>query len=312
MEAEIAHRKKRLEELKNKEEVLPMAPTMPGGDPPSISEQEFFVQIERLHNDLKETCIKEMSQVHRKRLLIDLLNMKEGGLNHLELRRQIFVALNQEVSGQDIDPREKEIVRKALKYDDAFLMHTLTNDISESTRKLVEEAIQARPSEEFSPFAERVDALFLETVPPFRKRAFLKEKTRLHFAMGFGSSYNFGWGQGGSMSPAIPKSKSLMYARGLTEATVNQVSIGDVVSFVMVKPNGHPGIAGKRIKGMDGDVVDDIQGKRMIVPAGHFWALGDNAAESLDSRHCGAVPLTNLRKHLLVNISTSFPFIRFL
>jgi type IV secretory pathway protease TraF len=81
----------------------------------------------------------------------------------------------------------------------------------------------------------------------------------------------------------------------LTKENLRTVSKGEIISFVCVKQNGHPVFACKRAMGLAGDVVEDIKGTRMIVPAGHIWVLGDNPPESYDSRRFGAVPLSNLR-----------------
>lgn len=50
----------------------------------------------------------------------------------------------------------------------------------------------------------------------------------------------------------------------------------------------------KRVCGVEGDEVrykEPHSGleKRLIIPAGHYWLLGDNPGQSTDSRHYGAV-----------------------
>lgn len=60
----------------------------------------------------------------------------------------------------------------------------------------------------------------------------------------------------------------------------------------------HISIVGKRVAALEGDVVQ-FEGKPFTVPKDHFWALGDNPAESTDSRHYGAIPLQNIRGRVL-------------
>ena len=62
----------------------------------------------------------------------------------------------------------------------------------------------------------------------------------------------------------------------------------------------------KRVAAVEGDIVD-FENTRVRVPKGHFWALGDNASMSYDSRAFGPVPLSNLRAVLVGYVATS-PF----
>ena len=67
-------------------------------------------------------------------------------------------------------------------------------------------------------------------------------------------------------------------------------------------------MVGKRIAGLEGDIVD-FRGRKYTIPKGYFWALGDNPSASTDSRHTGAVPLQNIRSRVLFAYKTWYnPF----
>ncbi len=66
---------------------------------------------------------------------------------------------------------------------------------------------------------------------------------------------------------------------------------GDIVSI-------RPGVVGsqrvvKRVAGLPGDTVETSAGTA-VVPEGHVWVTGDNAAVSLDSRFFGSVPASDI------------------
>jgi signal peptidase I len=149
----------------------------------------------------------------------------------------------------------------------------------------------------------------LESASPFRKREFLARKIELFFAREY--DLYWGWGRGESMLPTLPAYRSPFLEMPIGEGRHQDVRVGYVVTFIGVKYNGHPAYFHKRIRALAGDVVE-FRGKHYTVPEGHFWAVGDNEANSYDSRHFGAVPLSHLRARTLISFSYSFPFVKWI
>lgn len=65
----------------------------------------------------------------------------------------------------------------------------------------------------------------------------------------------------------------------------------------------------KRIIGLPGDIVCvDPSGERgmstehCLIPKGHIWIAGDNAAASLDSRDYGPVPIALVRSRVFAKV----------
>lgn len=86
-----------------------------------------------------------------------------------------------------------------------------------------------------------------------------------------------------------------------------RLSRGDIVTFV--SPLDPERVVCKRILGLPGDTICvDPTGEKapstehVIVPAGHFWAGGDNAAWSRDSRDYGPVPIALMKGRLVAKV----------
>lgn len=100
-------------------------------------------------------------------------------------------------------------------------------------------------------------------------------------------SFFFYQALGPSMQPTLNDTGDVLITEAVTPR-LQRLRKGDIV--VATKPTNRRVSILKRIVGMAGDEVDGA-----IVPPGHVWLQGDNSAQSTDSRHYGAVPLSLVR-----------------
>ena len=87
----------------------------------------------------------------------------------------------------------------------------------------------------------------------------------------------------------------------------NHLQRGDLVTLTSPVQPGR--IVCKRVLGLPGDVVCvDPTGMKapstehVVIPKGHIWIMGDNAAASRDSRDYGPVSLSLVRGTLLARV----------
>jgi len=298
-QAEIEYLKNRLEQMANKSDAdLPKAPrTMPTGPSPSISEDEVKEKLGQLWLGIPEIIVKQLSQSQKEQLLEDRYAIEMGGLSWGETRAVIFHCIEKE----DIDFIAKQKIIQAIRGDRPELVfQALDKNTSEATRERILKRILEPPLADFSPIETRIQDLYLSAIPPYQKREFLAAKRDLFFRRIFDNEAN---ASGRSMLPTLPEEPNVYYGTPITHDMTGDVVVNDIVIFVAIKSDGHTDFAGKRVVGLAGDVVEDIKGKRMVVPSGYFWAVGDNREHSYDSRHYGAVPLSNLR--FLVDLDRS-------
>lgn len=90
--------------------------------------------------------------------------------------------------------------------------------------------------------------------------------------------------KGPSMLPTIMENGEQTF----TSKNVSNLKRGEVV--VVRSPVDPTRLLCKRLYGFPGELI--VNGNQtIVVPKGHIYLLGDNAANSFDSRHLGAIPL---------------------
>jgi mitochondrial inner membrane protease subunit 1 len=90
-----------------------------------------------------------------------------------------------------------------------------------------------------------------------------------------------------------------------------RIARGDLITLESPIQRGR--IACKRVIGLPGDVVCvDPTGlmapssEHVIVPRGHIWVMGDNAALSIDSRTYGPIPIALVRGKVTARVCFLF------
>lgn len=106
--------------------------------------------------------------------------------------------------------------------------------------------------------------------------------------------------RGPSMLPTYRDGDRLLTLR---QRGRSPLSPGQVVVLANPRPVGVPGSSSspwliKRVVAVAGEPVPGGQPDDRV-PAGHVVVLGDNPAQSLDSRHLGFIPVTAIRATVL-------------
>jgi len=101
---------------------------------------------------------------------------------------------------------------------------------------------------------------------------------------------------GSSMSPTFQTATTILVKQ------LNAVERGDVVVLRSPEPGCEAQLLTKRVVAVGGDWLYSRNGRLVRVPTRHVWVEGDNAANSNDSTHYGAVPHSNLAGTVVAKI----------
>ena len=258
----------------------------------------------KLWDGVIDIANKAMSDEAKIRLKMDLISIHQGGLSLGETKAVIMKCLGDIATVSSADyKRIKDAIHPRASY--SFLEHTLKELVSPESLSIVSQAISKPPLEDFEPLVHRKEALWLAAIPPYKKREYLEKKSKLFFEL---QRTLWGTWTGPSMEPTIFGGKGWSIGSLITKDNCQDVVVGDVVTCVLARPKYQPKFMCKRVRALAGDIVE-FQGKRLIVPSGHIWVVGDNEPVSFDSRHVGAVPLSNLRKRWHLSLTTTPPFL---
>jgi inner membrane protease subunit 1 len=104
--------------------------------------------------------------------------------------------------------------------------------------------------------------------------------------------------QGPSMQPTLREQGDVLLLDRAYPSAARPVSVGDVVVCESSDQENYSIV--KRVVGVGGDELSREEWLHpYVVPPGHVWLEGDNAANSRDSRHYGAVPSALVRGRVL-------------
>lgn len=116
------------------------------------------------------------------------------------------------------------------------------------------------------------------------------------------------------MFPTIAEKGEVVLEDRLTPRLFpDHIKRGDLV--ILKSPIMPERIVCKRVLGLPGDIICvDPTGEKapstehILIPKGHLWISGDNAAYSRDSREYGPVSMSLIQSKLVMRVSSVFPW----
>mmetsp|Transcript_32334 Transcript_32334/g.67446 ORF Transcript_32334/g.67446 Transcript_32334/m.67446 type:complete len:393 (-) Transcript_32334:2041-3219(-) len=275
---------------------FPMAKvTLPTGPPATMTTEEYELPRTIHFDKLDDLASETLNDPAREQLRLDMLAIETSdGVTWAEEKEQLLnTVMDRRSSESSQTKRLLDVIRQS-NYRSSF-DKALQNDmvLTQSSKDVAQKVIKsATPS--IDPTKTRLWTAKLEVLSSPHKETWISQFNHLMFSrihdkeqLRLGNSMNHGDEVG-----VIRGTPLLMLNPNTPDFDVRK---GDFVAFVGTCSLGIARYLGKRVAGVAGDIVRDIHGKKVKVPPGHFWALGDNEKDSRDSRHHGAVPISNLR-----------------
>ncbi|KAJ6604369.1 peptidase S24/S26A/S26B/S26C [Mycena vulgaris] len=116
---------------------------------------------------------------------------------------------------------------------------------------------------------------------------------------------------GPSMLPTLANAGEIVIENRWSRFNLDNLQRGDLIT--LYSPLDRTRVICKRVIGLPGDVVCvDPTGQyapsteHVLVPEGHIWIIGDNAAYSRDSRQYGPVSMGLIRGSLYARVDPTF------
>lgn len=277
-----------------------------------LTRAEFDQKVQDLNSQLVQWT-QSLHKVEREWITAEIRLILKGQISIDELVGNIRSTLE-----QIKNPSDHAQVQDVLQWYKKTTLHGFAErfekmffQVSRDTQTILLAAHEP-PMEDYKSQEQRVQETMLQALDPTTRKRFYLEKrdycSRLYES-------EFIVGNGPSMLPSL-RDPSTSQCKPLhptpDQNMLDEINIGNVVSFVAFFNNGDAKFVTKRVLGLPGDNVETDNGKTVIVPDGHFWAVGDNRPQSCDSRHFGAVPFQNLKAKYILTYSWVPPFIRFL
>lgn len=112
--------------------------------------------------------------------------------------------------------------------------------------------------------------------------------------------------EGVSMLPTFNYWGDWLFERKLSLSQLQTLKRGDLVTFR--SPSSPMTLVCKRVIGLAGDVVNvdpidlEMSKQHCLIPEGHVWVQGDNAAASIDSRTYGPLPMGLIQAKIVCRV----------